>query len=366
MAEWESSTKAVTVLTEQGGMAGFGTMKHYDNALYHGCYILSVGDCIRYVSPKRLDFYMENEYILIKSKTYPYDPIRPFKPYPIFQYGDIICGFYLEREEGGGMDETTIVNVTYYYESGADEYHWKLINTSYTPIDFYGNIDEKYCYFSPMIIYDINNNINRISVSAFAYNEKRDETQPYKLTVYENAQPSELIYWMLTRGFTLVNKQNQNITDLSTLPTIPQSSTTGGGGGSFNIHSDPIGIPLLPSLSAMSSGLLTIYAPTLAQIQALGGYLWSDDILDELAKMWADPLELIVSLSIIPLAVQRVGERNVKLGALSSGVSMSTVPSQYVQLDCGTINLQEFYGSSLDYSPYTKVSIYLPLLVLYR
>ena len=41
---------------------------------------------------------------------------------------------------------------------------------------------------------------------------------------------------------------------------------------------------------------------------------------------------------------------------------MTKAASQFVDRDCGTLKLEPYYGSALDYSPYTKVSCYLPYI----
>ena len=41
---------------------------------------------------------------------------------------------------------------------------------------------------------------------------------------------------------------------------------------------------------------------------------------------------------------------------------MSVASSQYVEVDCGTLNVNEYWGAYLDYDPYTKAEIYLPYI----
>ncbi|MBR4302925.1 MAG: hypothetical protein IKT80_05110, partial [Bacteroidaceae bacterium] len=51
---------------------------------------------------------------------------------------------------------------------------------------------------------------------------------------------------------------------------------------------------------------------------------------------------------------------------IDSGVSMSYCSSQYVQLNCGSVSIDKYVGSFLDYSPYTKISIYLPYIGIHE
>ena len=39
---------------------------------------------------------------------------------------------------------------------------------------------------------------------------------------------------------------------------------------------------------------------------------------------------------------------------------MTRAASQYVEVDCGSIDVNEYWGAYLDYAPYTKAEIYLP------
>ena len=50
------------------------------------------------------------------------------------------------------------------------------------------------------------------------------------------------------------------------------------------------------------------------------------------------------------------------ISTISTGVSMTTAASQYVEVDCGTLNVEEYWGAYLDYDPFTKAEIYLPYI----
>lgn len=133
-----------------------------------------------------------------------------------------------------------------------------------------------------------------------------------------------------------------------------------GGGGDFDSHSDPIQIPALPSISASDVGLITMYSPTSAQLEAFSDYLWSTDFdLEQFKKLFADPMEAIISLSIMPITPAGNLEY-AKMGLITTPVQMTKMSTQYYEVDCGEMDITEFYGSALDYSPMTKFQIYLP------
>ena len=141
----------------------------------------------------------------------------------------------------------------------------------------------------------------------------------------------------------------------------PDSSSTGGGGGTYDISSDTIDFPDLPSLSASNSGLIALYNPSISQLMDLSDWLWSKSLLDTLEKMYAQPMDLIVSLNIVPVAPTHFdGVQAIKIGGVDTDVSAQKLSSQYEIFDCGYIDVPEYYGSAMDYGQYTRVSLYLP------
>lgn len=140
------------------------------------------------------------------------------------------------------------------------------------------------------------------------------------------------------------------------------SSGTGGGTGNFDGTGDDIAIPGLPTLSAVDAGFITLFNPSIAQLKSLSDYLWSGFDLNTFKKIFADPMDCILGLSIVPVSVPNGELKEVSVGNIPTGVSMTVASSQYVIVDCGTLNVNEFWGAYLDYDPYTKAEIYLPYI----
>ena len=142
------------------------------------------------------------------------------------------------------------------------------------------------------------------------------------------------------------------------------TSETGGGTGTFDLSSDSIDFPSLPTLTAVSTGLVSIYTPTLTQLNSLANFLWNANPtdVDYWKKLVANPLDLILGLSIVPVSVPAGASQNIKVGLIDTGVAMTKAATQFVTVDCGSINVAEVWGSALDYSPFTKFSIYLPFI----
>lgn len=138
-------------------------------------------------------------------------------------------------------------------------------------------------------------------------------------------------------------------------------SGTGGGTGDFDGTGDDIDIPGLPTLSAVDAGFITLFNPTIEQLQNLSNYMWSDAFdVATFQKLFADPMDAILGLSIVPVSVPSSGAKDVSIGNISTGVSMQVAATQYIEVDCGTLNVNEFWGAYLDYDPYTKAELYLP------
>lgn len=163
-----------------------------------------------------------------------------------------------------------------------------------------------------------------------------------------------------------------NIDTKTFLPTDPYdkggASSDGGGGGTygggntiFGGASDSIDIPPLPTASASNAGFITLFNPSITQLNNLANYMWSDLFsLDTFKKIFADPMDCILGLSIVPVKPASAGTSAVKIGNVSTDVSMNKTSSQYVAVDCGTIDVKEYWGAYLDYAPYTQCEIYLP------
>lgn len=150
--------------------------------------------------------------------------------------------------------------------------------------------------------------------------------------------------------------------------TLPDPYENGGNSGpsemtgDFDGESDDIDFPALPTLSAVDTGFIAIYNPTLQQLKNLATYMWDDSLFSIAGwqKLFADPMDAILALAIVPVAVPNGGTVNVKVGNVDTTVPMTKAQTQYVELDCGTLNVNEYWSAYLDYEPHTKCEIYLP------
>lgn len=135
------------------------------------------------------------------------------------------------------------------------------------------------------------------------------------------------------------------------------------GKGTFDNTNDPVDFPSMPLWDATSTGFISMWNPTIAEITQLYSFLWDSDISTTLKKLFLEPMDAIISLAFFPVdPVNFPEKRNVTIGHVDTEITMYAVQKQFVDFDFGTIKLDEYYGAAWDYSPYTKVSIYLPYI----
>lgn len=117
---------------------------------------------------------------------------------------------------------------------------------------------------------------------------------------------------------------------------------------------------VLPTGNA--SSLWKVYHPSQAQVDAFGAWLWSSNFVEQIKKMFNDPMQSIIGLHKIFAAPIDAGTATIKVGYLDSQVSSAYVNDQYVTVDCGSVTLREYFGNVFDYEPHTKVAIFLPFI----
>lgn len=111
------------------------------------------------------------------------------------------------------------------------------------------------------------------------------------------------------------------------------------------------------------NGLWSVYNPTKEELNNLGAYLWSSNIIEILQKFLNNPMDCIISLHLIYGTPTTGNNQNIKLGYLDSGVSSKVVTEQFINIDCGSLFINEYYGDSRDYEDiYTQIECFLPFI----
>ena len=141
------------------------------------------------------------------------------------------------------------------------------------------------------------------------------------------------------------------------------TSEPGGGNGTFDFDSTEIDFGAPPTVTA--AGMVELYVPSTANLASLAQYLWAGSFdPDNFKKLFADPMDAIIGLQIVPVTATQIGTTpdTLYVGNLSTGLSMPKASRQYVPVDCGSLSIPRRLGSYLDYSPHTEMQLYLPYI----
>lgn len=146
-------------------------------------------------------------------------------------------------------------------------------------------------------------------------------------------------------------------------------NTQGGGTGTGDNSSDKNSLttPAFSSIGAFSR----CYALTSHNISDLRDYLWNKDLfnVENFMKLFGDPMQAVISLRMFPFDLSNhdsahiSADTSIKLGNFLLTAQGAPIDTNYNQVfDLGTFSIDEYYGTAMDYSPYTKIMIYLPYI----
>lgn len=134
---------------------------------------------------------------------------------------------------------------------------------------------------------------------------------------------------------------------------------SGGGMGDYRRPDYEISIPSLPTLSVCDTGFIKLYEVTSAELNDLAADLWSTNFFDSIIKNFRSPLDNIISLSMIPFTGMTGTLTQVEVGNFKSSAAGHRLATSFYEVDCGIININEYYGTFADYVD-TKIQLYLP------
>lgn len=147
-------------------------------------------------------------------------------------------------------------------------------------------------------------------------------------------------------------------------------TTSSGGMGPMDDSSDTIEDGVLPLATATMSGMCTVWVPDWGEIQSVANALLSPNIAQILAGNVVKFSDVIIGLSIFPCPIDATNTGTVTANVLGieigTGVTCHIADKQYIEIDCGTLDVDEYWCNCLDYNPYTRISIYLPFCGTYE
>lgn len=141
------------------------------------------------------------------------------------------------------------------------------------------------------------------------------------------------------------------------------SANIGGGGVPYEAPNTGTGDtpPTTDPVVAVES-MWHVYYATPEQLSALGQWLWSSNIIDQIVRMFQNPMEAIIGVHALYVAPRFSGQVPIVVGNLTSTSNAHPLEAQYQALDCGSVWLTEYFGNVFDYDPFTEVSLYLPFV----
>ena len=123
---------------------------------------------------------------------------------------------------------------------------------------------------------------------------------------------------------------------------------------------DPINIPAAPGYNPTATGMMRLYVPTDAQVQALATRLWDNTFWTVIQNFIADPRDVIISLGAVPFSVVPTGYKEIYAGSIGTGVDSYYLDNPYIDIDCGSVYVPAILGGYTDFSPYTQIMLTLP------
>lgn len=173
--------------------------------------------------------------------------------------------------------------------------------------------------------------------------------------------------------FVVDNEQAAKTSDIKDLPDyippgVPENET-GGGKGIGDNKSDTVDTPKVPGLSPLSGGS-NLYCMTADELQKTFNFLLDGhnkdilgitvsevNIVDSLCNCYYLPFDI--------LSHDRGHCRAYEVGAggYGSGIMSQVITEGYNRrFNFGDLEINEYYGSYLDYAPFTTITIYLPYI----
>ena len=140
--------------------------------------------------------------------------------------------------------------------------------------------------------------------------------------------------------------------------------------GEHDDTSDTIEQSAIPLAAATRTGMCTAYVPNWGEIKDVASALLDPNIFQILAQNVVKLSDVIIGLSVFPCAIDATDTGIVKANVLGveigTGVVCHIADDQYVEFDCGSLEIKEYWANCLDYNPYTRISIFLPFCGMYE
>lgn len=152
-------------------------------------------------------------------------------------------------------------------------------------------------------------------------------------------------------------------------------STSGGGSGTYTDTNDTPSLPSSPPnfYSAIASGNYGLHVyrvQNMASWDAFQSLLWgvASSSGSDLWARWQNykfnPIAGVIGAHFLPSQLLPTSSSSVSIRLAGVVLPLATAydlaAKQFSDFDCGTLQIPEYFGTAMDYSPYTKMRLYLP------
>ena len=158
-------------------------------------------------------------------------------------------------------------------------------------------------------------------------------------------------------------------------PSLGGDDTDDDGDGSYDNTSYDIPSTSLDrfTVDAQDCGFVTVYKVPKDTLKSFGAWLFSShpssfwDWIDEIKKIWDNPMDCIMSLNLCVYNANTGGEKDISFFGQASGFKAPIVDGLTQIFDCGYLvtedgsgKLKEYSGNFLDYGGQSTISAFIP------
>ena len=150
--------------------------------------------------------------------------------------------------------------------------------------------------------------------------------------------------------------------DQSHNPYSGDDAENGGGDGNYSKTSKTVDYPNDDTCNVLDTGMFTVYQiQNKNQVKALASFLWSDNFVDNVLKLWGNPMENIISFYCLPFSQSNTFSDNITIGNVETEVNAHKVNAQYLYTSEFMIPIDNRYGNMFDYVG-ASAQIHLPYI----
>lgn len=233
-----------------------------------------------------------------------------------------------------------------------------------TGVNFVNGIAAEICGYENKAYYE-----NSTGLLKGGFNELTTRTDIYKRVYFTKETIQKILKdFGIPYSFDINEVLNKNTSDFSdySKPGKPSNPVYPDEGDGDNT-SDPFEI-VNPSISPYDT-YTTTYLCRKSDINNLSNYIWSDDFINNVIRLFENPAELITNNVFFPFSLTEnqtlTDPEQIKIGNMNAPTSTTGIPAGQTYNRRRITPYYEYtsyYGNFLDYAPYSKYFLYLPYI----